>query len=177
MARVLSALETYARDEVRKFPPHRLCGGATLSVGLISGGLSVNTVPDFATIDIDRRLLPGEAWEDAYGDVVEYLRRTLGPEFPVEHERPFPPGPALADDDNGPLAELLGGVARDVAGRGAAIGVPFGTDASKTAQAGVPSVVFGPGSIAQAHTADEWLPLDELEQASEILYRFLLAAA
>ena len=53
------------------------------------------------------------------------------------------------------------------------LGVPFGTDASKLA-AGVPSVVFGPGDIAQAHTRDEWVLLDEVEQASEILYRFAL---
>ena len=38
--------------------------------------------------------------------------------------------------------------------------------------AGVPCVVFGPGSIEQAHTADEWVPLAEVEQASEALYRF-----
>jgi acetylornithine deacetylase len=51
------------------------------------------------------------------------------------------------------------------------IAVPYGTDASTIAQAGVPAVVFGPGDIAQAHTCDEWVSLDEVEQASEILYR------
>jgi acetylornithine deacetylase len=51
------------------------------------------------------------------------------------------------------------------------LAVPYGTDASTLAGAGVPSVVFGPGDIARAHTCDEWVPLDEVEQASEILYR------
>ena len=51
-------------------------------------------------------------------------------------------------------------------------GVPYGTDAAAIAAAGVPSIVFGPGSIDQAHTADEWLALDQLTQASEALYRF-----
>ena len=51
------------------------------------------------------------------------------------------------------------------------MGVPFGTNAARFAVAGVPSIVFGPGSIDQAHTADEWLPLDELHDASEALYR------
>ena len=50
--------------------------------------------------------------------------------------------------------------------------MPFGTNAAAYAAAGALTVVFGPGSIDQAHTADEWLPLDELHQASEILYRF-----
>ena len=52
-----------------------------------------------------------------------------------------------------------------------AIGVTFGTDAACYDAAGVPTVVFGPGSIDQAHTADEWVPLAEVEQAAEALYR------
>ena len=52
------------------------------------------------------------------------------------------------------------------------VGVPYATDAAFISAAGIPTVVFGPGSIEQAHTDDEWLPLDQLEQAAEILYRF-----
>jgi acetylornithine deacetylase len=51
--------------------------------------------------------------------------------------------------------------------------VPYGTDAAAFAAAGVPTVVFGPGSIAQAHTADEWIALDQVEKAAEIYYRFV----
>ena len=53
--------------------------------------------------------------------------------------------------------------------------VPYGTDASTLAGAGIPCVVFGPGDIARAHTCDEWVPLDEVEQAAEILYRLARA--
>jgi acetylornithine deacetylase len=56
------------------------------------------------------------------------------------------------------------------------MGVPYGTDASTIAAAGIPAVVFGPGDIARAHTADEWVSLDEVEKAGEILYRFACAA-
>jgi acetylornithine deacetylase len=52
--------------------------------------------------------------------------------------------------------------------------VPFGTDAATIAGAGIPTVVFGPGDIAQAHTADEWVSLEQVEKAAEIL--FYLAA-
>ena len=52
-----------------------------------------------------------------------------------------------------------------------AVGVPYGTHASRTDNAGVPSVVFGPGSIAQAHTKDEWLDIDQLKKATEVYYR------
>jgi acetylornithine deacetylase len=63
--------------------------------------------------------------------------------------------------------------ARRVVGRCEQIGVPYGTDASTISASGVPSVVFGPGSIDQAHTRDEWLPLDELRQASDALVEFV----
>ena len=75
---------------------------------------------------------------------------------------------------NGALAERLSIAVREVRGTSQRIGVPFGTNATAYG-AHFPTVVFGPGSIAQAHTADEWLALDQLEQASEILYRFLLS--
>jgi acetylornithine deacetylase len=49
--------------------------------------------------------------------------------------------------------------------------VPFGTDAAILSAAGVPTIVFGPGSIAQAHTADEFIEIEELQFATEIFYR------
>jgi acetylornithine deacetylase len=52
------------------------------------------------------------------------------------------------------------------------IGVAFGTHASRTARAGIPSVVFGPGNIAQAHTKDEWIEIQQLQQAAEVYYQF-----
>ena len=56
------------------------------------------------------------------------------------------------------------------------MGVPYGTNASSIAGADVPSVVFGPGSIDQAHTADEWVSLDQVARASEALYQFVRRA-
>jgi acetylornithine deacetylase/succinyl-diaminopimelate desuccinylase family protein len=172
MARVLTALESYQREVAPQIPPHRLCGQATLSVGTISGGLSVNTVPDLCTIEIDRRLLPGEDNETAYREVVDYVARYPGVDFEVDHEAPFMRGATLSDGPNQPLADRLTGIVRGLVGRCEQIGVPFGTDASKIFADGVPAVVFGPGSIDQAHTADEWVPLDELHHAAEVLYQF-----
>lgn len=172
MARVLAALENYHLEVAPRFPEHPLCGPATLSVGTIHGGLSVNTIPDLCTIEVDRRLLPGEKNDEVYRHVVDYVANYPGIDFEVDHERPFLDGSALSNDNNGPLAERLASVVQRLYGHGQKIGVPFGTDASKIAAAGVPSVVFGPGSINQAHTADEWLSLDELAKAADVLYEF-----
>jgi acetylornithine deacetylase len=176
MARVLTALENYARDVPASAAAHPLCGRPSLSVGVISGGLSVNTVPARATIEIDRRIIPGEDGETAYRQVVDYVTHRTELGASLEHERPYLEGRSLSDGPNKVLAGQLVDAARRVRGQAAEIGVPFGTDAATIAGAGVPSVVFGPGSIAQAHTADEWLSLDELTAASEALYQFLVSA-
>ncbi|HEY5315605.1 MAG TPA: M20/M25/M40 family metallo-hydrolase, partial [Pirellulales bacterium] len=171
MAKVLAALECYALEETAKLPRHPLCGPPTLSVGTIQGGISVNTVPDRCTIEIDRRILPGETGPAVYQQIVDYVARHAGVGS-IEQEQPYLSGSTLADTHNGPLADRLVSVAQELLGRGRKVGVPYGTDASTISGAGVPSVVFGPGSIDQAHTADEWLPLDELSQASDVLYEF-----
>jgi acetylornithine deacetylase len=69
---------------------------------------------------------------------------------------------------------LLGRAIDGVLGSHRVRAVPYGTDAAAIAEAGIPAVVFGPGDIAQAHTADEWIALKQVEQASEILYRLAL---
>jgi len=173
MARVLAALEACAKHVSQAIPRHRLCGQATLSVGTITGGLSVNTVPDRCTIEIDRRLLPGEQAMEGYRKVVEFVRAYPGIDFEVEHEEPYLKGVPLGDEQNGALADRLASVVGGLYGGCEKVGVPYGTDASKIALAGIPAVVFGPGSIDQAHTADEWLALDELDKASEAIYQFI----
>jgi acetylornithine deacetylase len=172
MARVASALERYATEITPRIPADPLCGAVTLSVGTINGGLSVNTVPDRCTIEIDRRVIPGETPKQAYEQVCRYLEDCEGLRATIEHEPLLMAGLPLAATHNVPVAERLSTVARELTGRGAKVGVAYGTDAAKFADAGVPSVVFGPGSIAQAHTADEWLPIDELHQAVDVLCEF-----
>jgi acetylornithine deacetylase len=172
MARVLQVFEQYGRDVVPTLASHPLVGHPTLSVGLISGGISVNTVPDRATIEIDRRVLPGEDPQAAFDHAIEFVNSRLTAGTPVIHEPPFMFTRGLADDANGDVAERLGDAIREHGGPGERIGVPFGTDAPHFAATGCPTVVFGPGSIDQAHTADEWLDLDQLHAAAEILYAF-----
>jgi acetylornithine deacetylase len=172
MRPVLAALERYQKEIAPTLGEHPRCGRPTLSVGTITGGLSVNTVPDRCTIEIDRRLIPGEDPHSAYRQVIEFVTREVGAESGIEHDAPFLIGVGLKDDHNPAVAGAMAAAATDAGIACQSIGVPYGTDAAAYDAAGVPSVVFGPGSIDQAHTADEWVSLDELEQASEALYRF-----
>src|SRR5262249_19131926 len=129
-------------------------------------------VPDFCRIEIDRRLIRGENPGAAPQELADYLRQQCGVDFPFRSSPLWISLPALSPECSGELVARLGGVLDQVIGPREVIPVPYGTDASPLAETGIPAVVFGPGDIAQAHTRDEWVDLDEVEQASEILFRF-----
>lgn len=172
MARVLQAFEQYAANVVPHLGSHPLVGHPTLSVGTIGGGLSVNTIPDRCTIEVDRRVLPGDEPDEAWQHAVDYVNSMIPAGTPVVHDSCFLSTRGLNNDANGELAERLSEVAQAQGAPGEPIGVPYGTDAPPFAAAGCQAVVFGPGSIAQAHTADEWLEVEQLEKAAEIYFEF-----
>jgi acetylornithine deacetylase len=170
MAKVVSALEELAR-ELRLALPDAMLGPPSLSVGRIDGGQSVNIIPDRCEIEIDRRLIPGEGPDEAPTRVAESLRDRLGSLDHIEFLPPWVRMPALVP---GVGPEMMAHLARSierVTGREPAIkGVPFGTDAGPLGRAGVPCVVLGPGDIAQAHTKDEWVAVDEVLKAAEVYF-------
>ncbi len=171
MARVISALEEYA-DVLADSTPDPVLGPPSLSVGRIEGGVSSNVVPDSCYVDIDRRVIPGEKAAECPRLARDYLAHRLGdlmnrveflpawlnmPPLVAGQAEPFLPGLRSA-------IERVGGRTPEV------IGVPYGTDAGPLGEAGLPCVVFGPGDIAQAHTKDEWVDLDQVRLASEMYF-------
>jgi acetylornithine deacetylase len=169
MAHLQGGVERFQNEVIPTMTRHPRCGHPSVCVGRISGGVGVNTVPERATIEIDRRLLPDEDPDEAYRAMMAYLNGVPGV-GPLAHDPPMTASRGLPDDNNGPLAQRLLELVRTIRPDCATTGVPYGTDAAVYAATGVPTVVFGPGSIAQAHTADEWLELDQLETAAELLF-------
>jgi acetylornithine deacetylase len=174
MARVVTLLERYACDLVATRAEDRLLGRPSLSVGLIQGGISVNVIPDHCSIEIDRRTLPGEDERAAWQQAMDAVAEELPPEVRLEIDQPHQVIAALQHDRNQQLAQRVSRAARAAGGSGRSIGVPYGTDAPAFASAGIPTVVFGPGSIAQAHTVDEWIEIHQLQAAVESYYRLAL---
>lgn len=170
MARAVRYLEDYASWLPKSVPIHALCGRPTLSVGRIYGGQSVNIVPDSCTIEIDRRLVPGEDPLVAWNTIREQLTERFGPHIVTDEA--WISSPALSNQDNAWLADPLLKCIEGVAGKHRSLGVAYCTHASTISTAGVPAVVFGPGSIAQAHTEDEYIEIQQLDQAAEIYYQF-----
>ena len=150
---------------------HPLLGSPTFSVGLIEGGTGVNVVPAACAITYDRRILPGERPDAALAEIDAVLAgvQTRREDATIERPAPYLVSDSLDTDPDEPLV-VAGSAACKAAGVDPApIGVPYGTDASKLqTRRGIPAVVLGPGSIAQAHGADEFVPIDELRRAAEI---------
>ncbi|MFJ9560437.1 M20/M25/M40 family metallo-hydrolase [Streptomyces fuscichromogenes] len=144
--------------------PHPLLGPATRSVTRIRGGTGPNTIPGSCEADIDRRTLPGED-PDAVWDADRAELAALG----AQVDPPFTVDPAL---DTPGDATVVTALCRALDGHGRPCevrGMPFGTDASKLARAGIPSVVFGPGSVTDAHAAAESVALADVELAALVV--------
>jgi acetylornithine deacetylase/succinyl-diaminopimelate desuccinylase family protein len=177
MSRVVLTLnEDHERMQETKHP---LLGPGTCNVGVIKGGVQVNFVPDEAVIEIDRRLLPGEEVSDvlAHYQVLLDALMKRHPDVIAEMEEPMlQDWPFQTDADAGIVnlaREVLGEMGRD----DGVSGVPFGSDASKFSRLGIPTILFGPGSIDQAHAAVEYVECAEVEKAlavyTEIARRFV----
>jgi acetylornithine deacetylase/succinyl-diaminopimelate desuccinylase family protein len=173
MARIILAIERH--DEQLVSAPHPLLGPATSNVGIIRGGVQVNFVPDRCAIEIDRRLLPGEKVPEVlagYQAVLDELGRQH-PGLRAEMEPPMLVDQALSTAADSKVvrtaAAVLTGLGRDPK----PCGVPYGSDASKFSHAGIPSIIFGPGSIDRAHTACEYVEIDQVIEAFEFYRRFI----
>jgi len=170
MAGVVSALAEFAKT-LRDAPTSPRLGPQTLSVGRIEGGTSVNVVPDWAEIEIDRRLNGMEPPGGAVAEVEAYVRARLGNLDRIAFLPPFVRMPALLPiRDNPHLPPVKAAIARVGGREPEVLGVPYGTDAGPLGEAGLPCFVFGPGDIAQAHTKDEWIDLDQLRLGSEMYF-------
>ena len=174
MARVILALE---KDHQRLAARvHPLLGPATVNVGVIRGGVQVNFVPDTCAIEIDRRLLPGETVADVLAQYQRMLDTLKGlhPTLDAVMEPPMLTDEALETAADSAPAQLASTLLTEMGLDGALCGVPFGSDASKLSRQGIPSLVFGPGSIDQAHAAVEFVDLAEVERAFEFYRNFIL---
>lgn len=171
MARVIERLEDFHAGLRER--NHPLVGEATCTISLIEGGAQVNFVPERCLITLDRRMLPGETEASV---LAEY--RSLLADFPTTELVVHPPhlsDEAMETESDSPLVRAAGAVLAEMGLDPAPAGVPFGCDVTKLHRAGIPGIIFGPGSIDQAHAAVEWVELDQVELALAFHRRFLLS--
>jgi acetylornithine deacetylase len=160
MARVIEALARY-RVEIMGRPEHAMCGTGRISPGVISGGDIVAIVPDQCRLEIDRRITP----DDTRDSVIADLHRHLGPlaeadpDFSYDLSEPTWDIGSLDTPTDSPVVQAMLAGALSLGLPADPVAFPAATDGPNL---GVPSVICGPGAIARAHTADEYVEIDEV---------------
>lgn len=159
---LLPALEAAlaASDSAMKGPqnPEFAPPYSTVQIGTISGGQAVNIIPDQATAQIEARAIAGVDPQSLLAPVFAAASGDLTVELLSSY-------PALSLEGDHPLAILLEGLT----GRDAQPAVSFGTEAGLFQQAGIPSIICGPGHIDRAHKPEEFLTVDELHAARQLV--------
>lgn len=158
---------------------HHRCGAAQLTVSIIEGGNSEHVVPDRCVIALDRRVLPGETCAGAWEEIRSWLTADLPADVwqRIEVQEPYKAVPPVETPETHPLVTGMLNAARAIGRSTEPVGVPYNTNASHYAGAGIPSVIFGPGHIAQAHGPVEWVEVIELVDAVAMLKHFLVEGA
>jgi len=170
---ILAELDEYQRSTIVK-RTHPLLGHASMHAGTISGGIGISTYPDRCTVSLERRTLPGETGGDFFGEI----------EAAIERVRARTPGLAatvgrglVQEPNDVPLDQSIVVALQDacrIGGTAAPIeGLSCWTDAALLTAAGIPAVCFGPGDIALAHAAEEYVPVDEITRATLALTRLV----
>ena len=147
----------------------------TVHTGIVHGGTALNIVPKDCRFDFEFRYLPAEDPERLLADVQRFAETKLAPEmkkvvaeagFTWEQISAFP---GLDTKDDAEIAVL----AKALALSNATVKVAFGTEAGLVQQAGIPTVVCGPGSIEQAHKPDEFVALSQLSLCEAFMDRLV----
>jgi acetylornithine deacetylase/succinyl-diaminopimelate desuccinylase-like protein len=167
-ARVVLALQEEHERLAHARQDERL-GPGTLVVTLVDGGTGTNVVPSYCSLNTDRRLIPGETPEEAAAGIIAVARRHCL--LPMDHEITLDIGPFSQDPESPWIRQLV-----EWSGRAPAA-VPYCTNAWAYPGLAKEIVVIGPGSIDQAHGAEEWVEISELEKMAAIYSRWLLEPA
>lgn len=166
LARGLCELETHLIPELRGFS-HPVLGASTMNVGVVRGGSRPNIVPDRAEAEIDIRIAPSLMEAGGAEALLRGMLEKHAPGLGLTHVHENPPMETPVDH---PMVRRL----MD-AGATGCTGAPWFSDAAHLAAGGIPSVCIGPGSIHQAHTANEFIQIADLE-ASVAVFRRLITS-
>jgi acetylornithine deacetylase len=168
MGRVLVALE--ARDRELRTGPHRgLQGTGSLHASIINGGRELSSYPDRCVLQMERRTVTGETDAVVEAEIAALLDRLKAddPDFDGR-VRLVVARPAYAIDPSHRLCAALGAAIRRAGHSGTPIGASFWTDAAILAEAGIPSVLFGPGG-AGLHSTEEYVLVDDVTTCRDVL--------
>lgn len=154
---------------------HPLLGRGSLHASTISGGTGPSTYPDRCALGIERRTIPGESVEMFRTELVAAIEavRAVDPTVDVSMGELIAQGPSDVALD-APIMRALEGAIRETGREVRVEGMSAWTDAALLNDAGIPTVCFGPGDIALAHSAEEFVPVAEIDAAADVLEQLVL---
>lgn len=161
------------RAAVTDFPAHPLVGPLTLNLGIMRGGDRPNRVPDRCEASVDIRLVPPVKVEQVLGRIRDYFGEWQGKaEYKITKQ-----GEPLDTEPDAPLIRALSSADKEVRGTAPQIVQWRGWTEAESFQTplGVDAVVFGPGALERAHSANEFVQLEQVHQAARIYARTALA--
>ena len=147
---------------------------STLSVGTIQGGTATNIVPNLCEFTFDYRNLPHMTQDDILAPIqakvaeLNAQMQARAPETGIELQQ-LESVPAMTDDTNDELQQLITALTQDDKRHK----VAYATEGGQFTDAGIPTIICGPGSIEQAHKADEYVALSEIERCDVFLQKLL----
>jgi acetylornithine deacetylase len=136
---------------------HRLLGSGSVHASLIEGGKEYSSYPEHCLLKAERRTIPGETVELVRDEIATLLGDVDGDGRVMFAREPF------EVDEQEPIVELV----RRHAGDPDLVGVAYWADSALLAEAGVPTVVFGPGG-AGAHANTEWVDTDDVARCADV---------
>ena len=167
IAEVIVALRrTYYPEIAQRTNPYFHPSSA--SVNLFSGGVKSNVVPDYAEIQIDRRLVPGEDPADVVAEMRAVAEEALK-DFPgvrIEIDVPWPGGAATMTPEDSPLVRSMQGANERLGLSTNLRGFSMATDGRFWSREGTPTIIYGPGDPRLAHVPDEWVGVEEIMEAT-----------
>jgi len=167
---LLAELDRFERQTLTT-RTHRLLGHASLHASTIDGGIGMSTYPDRCVVRLERRTLPGEHREQVMTEIRQACERVraVRPSFTARTTMMLAQEPSDVAED-APIVRALSEAARRVRTQAPAVlGMTAWTDAALLNDGGIPAICFGPGDISLAHAAEEFVPIAEIEQATDIL--------
>lgn len=139
------------------------------SVNMIEGGVKANVVPDYASIYIDRRIVPGEKPEENHAEILAIAEKAIQnvPGCSVELKTLYPGKEASAASVDDPLVQAMIGANELIGANTEPTGFSMGTDGRFWNARGVPTIIYGPGDPSLAHIPDEWVGIEEMVEATK----------
>jgi len=168
---VLAALDEFGKTDLAA-RTHPLLGRASVHASTISGGTGMSTYPDRCLLAVERRTLPGEGVSQVARELSDAceLVRARNPELSASVRLLTAQSPSDVDR-NEPVVRMLEKAIEDESIEPRIEGLSAWTDAALLNGSGIPAICFGPGDIALAHSAEEYVPVREIEMAADVLAR------